>query len=55
VRTMYPSLSDNLQQVDDPRKTAVIDREPKRLNINIAALQIFLVINLEWDADETNG
>ncbi len=39
VRTMCPSHSDELQQVDDARKTAVINRELKRLDIDIAALQ----------------
>ncbi|PFX15042.1 putative uncharacterized transposon-derived protein F52C9.6 [Stylophora pistillata] len=39
VRTMCPGLSDDLQQIDDARKTAVISRELKRLNIDIAALQ----------------
>lgn len=39
VRTMCPGLSDDLQQIDDARKTAVISREFKRLNIEIAALQ----------------
>ena len=32
-------LSDDLQQIDDARKAAVISRELKRLNIDIAALQ----------------
>lgn len=36
---MCPGLSDDLQQIDDARKTAIIDRELKRLNIDIAALQ----------------
>nr|XP_054752426.1 craniofacial development protein 2-like [Lytechinus pictus] len=36
---MCPGISDNLQEVDDTRKTAIIDRELKRLNIDIAALQ----------------
>lgn len=36
---MCPGLSDDLQQIDDARKTAVISRELKRLNIDIAALQ----------------
>ena len=39
VRTMCPGLSDDLQQIDDARKTEVISRELKRLNIDIAALQ----------------
>ncbi|XP_063587445.1 craniofacial development protein 2-like [Penaeus indicus] len=36
---MCPGLSDDLQQIDNARKTAIIDRELKRLNIDIAALQ----------------
>ena len=36
---MCPGLSDDLQKIDDARKTAIIDRELKRLNIDIAALQ----------------
>ena len=36
---MYPGLSDDLQQVDNARKTAIIDRELSMLNIDIAALQ----------------
>ena len=39
VRTMCPGLSDDLQQIDDARKTAVISQELKRLNIDMAALQ----------------
>ena len=39
VRTMCPGITDNLLEVDDTRKTAIIDRELKRLNIDIAALQ----------------
>ena len=39
VRTLCPGLSEDLQQVDDSRKTAIINRELKRLNIDIAALQ----------------
>ena len=39
VRTMRPGLTDDLQVMDDARKTAVIDRELHRLNIDIAALQ----------------
>ena len=39
VRTMLPGLTDDLQVMDDARKTAVIDRELRRLNIDIAALQ----------------
>jgi len=36
---MCPGLSDDLQQIDDARKTAIIDRELSKLNIDIAALQ----------------
>jgi len=36
---MRPGLKDDLQAMDDARKTAVIDRELHRLNIDIAALQ----------------
>ncbi|XP_062614292.1 uncharacterized protein LOC134276017 [Saccostrea cucullata] len=36
---MCPGLSEDLQQVDDSRKTAIINRELRRLNIDIAALQ----------------
>ena len=36
---MCPGLSEDLQQIDDARKTAVISRELKRLNIDTAALQ----------------
>ena len=39
VRTMRPGLTEDLQTVDDARKTAVIDCELHRLNIDIAALQ----------------
>ena len=39
VRTMTPVFSDNLQEVNDARKTAVIDRELSRLQIDIVALQ----------------
>ena len=39
VRTMCPGLSDDLQQIDDIRKTAIIDRELSKLKIDIAALQ----------------
>ena len=39
VRTMCRGLSYDLSQVDDSRKTAIINRELKRLNIDIAALQ----------------
>ncbi|GFO08947.1 hypothetical protein PoB_003545200 [Plakobranchus ocellatus] len=37
--TMCPGLSNDLQKFDDTRKTAIISRELKRLNIDIAALQ----------------
>lgn len=36
---MCSGISDDLQQVDGSRKTAIIDRELLRLNIGIAALQ----------------
>lgn len=36
---MRPGLSRVLQKVDDSRKTAIIDLELKRLNVDIAALQ----------------
>ena len=36
---MCPGLSDNLQQVDDARKTAVMNQELAKRNIDIAALQ----------------
>ena len=39
VRTMCPGLSSDLQQIDDARKTAVIDRELSRLSIDFACLQ----------------
>ncbi|KAI8776463.1 Craniofacial development protein 2, partial [Biomphalaria glabrata] len=39
VRTMCPGLNDDLRQIDDARKTAVINNELKRLHIDIAALQ----------------
>ena len=39
VRTMTPGFSDNLQEVNDARKTAVIDRELSRLQMGIVALQ----------------
>ena len=39
VRTMRPSLSNDLQQINDSRKTAIIDSELDRLNIDIATLQ----------------
>ena len=39
VRTMIPGLSDNLQQVSDERKTAVINNEMCWLQVDIIALQ----------------
>ncbi|XP_062615832.1 uncharacterized protein LOC134277519 [Saccostrea cucullata] len=36
---MCPGLSEDLRQIDDSRKTAIINRELRRLNIDIAALQ----------------
>ena len=36
---MSPGLSDNIQEIDDARKTAVIDTELLRLKVDIAALQ----------------
>ncbi|XP_047495828.1 craniofacial development protein 2-like [Penaeus chinensis] len=36
---MCPGLSPNIQQIDDARKTAVIDRELSRLGVDIACLQ----------------
>ena len=36
---MCPGLSEDLPKINDSRKTAVIDRELLRLNIDIAALQ----------------
>jgi hypothetical protein len=36
---MCPGLTADLLQIDDARKTAVIDRELSRLNVDIAALQ----------------
>ena len=39
VRTMCPGLSNDLQQINDSRKTAIIDSELDRLNIDIATLQ----------------
>ena len=38
VRTMTPGFSDDLQEVNDARKTAVIDRELSRLQMDIVAL-----------------
>ena len=37
-RTMRPGLSNDLQQISDSRKTAIIDSELDRLNIYIAIL-----------------
>ncbi|GAA6071721.1 uncharacterized protein LOC117871822, partial [Tachysurus ichikawai] len=39
VRTLCPGLTTDLQQVNDAWKTAVIDRECSRLNVDIACLQ----------------
>ena len=39
VRTMRTGLSNDLQQINDSRKTAIIDSELDRLNIDIATLQ----------------
>ena len=39
VRTIRPGLSNDLQQINDSRKTAIIDSELDRLNIDIATLQ----------------
>ena len=39
VRTVCPGLSDDLQQVDDFRKTAIINHKCKTLSINIIALE----------------
>ena len=39
VRTMTPGFSDNLQEVNDARKTVVIDRELSRLQTDIVGLQ----------------
>ncbi|RXN14059.1 craniofacial development 2-like protein [Labeo rohita] len=36
---MCSGLTTDLQQIDDVRRTAVIDRELSRLNVDIAALQ----------------
>ena len=36
---MRTGLSDSLDHIDDLRKTAIIDRELNRLNVDIAALQ----------------
>ncbi|XP_063586344.1 craniofacial development protein 2-like [Penaeus indicus] len=39
VRTMLPGISEDLQTISDVRKTAVINKELLRLQIDIAALQ----------------
>ena len=39
VRTMRPGLSNDLQQINDARKTDIIDSELDRLNIDIVTLQ----------------
>ena len=39
VRTMCPGLDEDLQKVNNARKTAIIDRELYRLNLDIVALQ----------------
>ena len=39
VRTLCPGHSDDPQQIDDTKKTEIINRELKRLNIDIATLQ----------------
>ena len=39
VRTMCAGISDDLQLINEARKTAIIDLELKRLNIDIAAIQ----------------
>ena len=36
---MRPGLSNDLQQINDSRKTAIIDSELDRLNIDIATFQ----------------
>ncbi|KAK3797144.1 hypothetical protein RRG08_060488 [Elysia crispata] len=36
---MYRGLSDDLQQANNARKTAITDREPAKRNIDIVALQ----------------
>ena len=36
---MSPGLSDYLRKVDDSRKTAIINSELKRLDIDVATLQ----------------
>ena len=39
VKTMTPGFSEDLQEVNDARKTAVIDRELSRLQMDIVTLQ----------------
>ena len=39
VRTMQPGLGEDLRKMDDNRKTAVINNELLRLNVDICALQ----------------
>ncbi|XP_047476471.1 craniofacial development protein 2-like [Penaeus chinensis] len=39
VRTMTPGLSQDPQDISDTRKTAIINNELKRLNVDIATLQ----------------
>ena len=39
VRTMRPGLSNDLQQINNSRKTAIIDSELDRLNMDIATLK----------------
>lgn len=39
VRTMCPGFSTDIQQVEDVRKTAIIDKELSRLKVDIACLQ----------------
>ena len=39
VRTMCPGLDEDLEKVNNARKTAIIDRELSRLNLDIVALQ----------------
>lgn len=39
IKTMCPGLSDDPQQINDSRNTAVINVKLRRLNIDIAALQ----------------
>ena len=39
VRTMLSGISDDLRSINDLRKTAVINNELSRLNVDIVALQ----------------